>query len=60
MADAKGISTPVQGGLKLSRFGFDYFDDPILYRSIVGALQYITITIPKIDYSVNEVCQFMS
>ncbi|KAL5564060.1 hypothetical protein UlMin_033807 [Ulmus minor] len=37
--------------------------DPIMnvteYRSIVGALQYITITRPKIAYSVNRVFQFM-
>ncbi|RVX23296.1 Retrovirus-related Pol polyprotein from transposon RE2 [Vitis vinifera] len=31
----------------------------IEYRSIVGALQYITITRPEIAFSVNKVCQFM-
>jgi len=60
MTEAKGISTPLQGGLKLSKYGSDYFDDPALYRSIVGALQYITITRPEIGFSVNKVCQFMS
>lgn len=34
-------------------------DDVTLYRSIVGALQYATITRPKISYTVNRVCQFM-
>ena len=29
------------------------------YTSIVGALQYITITRPEISFSVNKVCQFM-
>ncbi|RVW81312.1 Retrovirus-related Pol polyprotein from transposon RE1 [Vitis vinifera] len=28
-------------------------------RSVVGALQYITITRPEIAFSVNKVCQFM-
>ena len=34
--------------------------DPSLYRSIVGALQYATVTRPEISYSVNKACQFMS
>jgi histone deacetylase 1/2 len=34
--------------------------DPTLYRSIVGALQYLTFTRPDIAYAVNTVCQFMS
>ncbi|MCI53881.1 retrovirus-related Pol polyprotein from transposon TNT 1-94, partial [Trifolium medium] len=31
-----------------------------MYRSIVGALQYATITRPDISFDVNKVCQFMS
>ena len=34
--------------------------DPSAYRSIVGALQYATITRPEISFSVNKVCQFMA
>lgn len=34
-------------------------DDPKLYRSIIGALQYATIAQPEITYNVNKVCQFM-
>lgn len=29
------------------------------YRSVVGALQYLTLTRPDISYSVNKVCQFL-
>ena len=35
------------------------FDDPSLYRSIVGALQYLTFTRPDVAFSVHQVCQFM-
>lgn len=34
-------------------------DDPTLYRSVVGALQYDTIIRPEIAFAVNKVCQFM-
>ncbi|CAL8999831.1 unnamed protein product [Prunus brigantina] len=34
-------------------------DDPAHYRSIVGALQYLTFTRPDIAYVVHQVCQFM-
>lgn len=44
----------------MSRFGTDKLVDASRYRSIVGALQYITLTQPDIAYSVNKVCQFMS
>ncbi|KAI5330224.1 hypothetical protein L3X38_029622 [Prunus dulcis] len=34
--------------------------EPSIYRSIVGALQYLTFTRPDLAYSVNTVCQFMN
>lgn len=46
-------------GLKLSAFSSDLVKAVNFYRSIVGELQYITITRPEITYSVNKVCQFM-
>jgi histone deacetylase 1/2 len=60
MEDCKPISTPMISSLKLSKTGGTSFQDPTLYRSIVGALQYITITRPELSFSVNKVCQFMS
>ncbi|XP_025702712.1 uncharacterized mitochondrial protein AtMg00810-like [Arachis hypogaea] len=45
--------------LKLSAYEFDHFENPKLYRSIVGVLQYVTITRPDLAYSVNKVSQFM-
>ncbi|XP_058209850.1 uncharacterized mitochondrial protein AtMg00810-like [Rhododendron vialii] len=35
------------------------FAFPALFRSIVGALQYLTITRPGIAFSVNQACQHM-
>lgn len=35
------------------------FSDPTLYRSLVGALQYLTITRPDLSYVVNQVSQFL-
>nr|KYP51561.1 hypothetical protein KK1_026589 [Cajanus cajan] len=58
MEDSKGISTPMIGGQQLAKAG-TLFDDPTLYRSVVGALQYATITRPEIAFSVNKVSQFM-
>ena len=60
MAEAKPISSPMVTGCKLTKHGSDHFGEPTLYRSIVGALQYLTITRPEIGFSVNRVCQFMS
>ena len=59
MIDCKPTATPMPSGLKLSKDGFEAFEDPTLYRSIVGARQYINITRPEIAFSINKVCQFM-
>ncbi|KAJ0581393.1 putative RNA-directed DNA polymerase [Helianthus annuus] len=37
----------------------DPYPDVTHYRSIVGALQYLTITRPDISYAVNQVSQFL-
>jgi hypothetical protein len=35
-------------------------EDATRYRSVVGALQYLSLTRPDISFVVNRVCQFMS
>ncbi|GAU39478.1 hypothetical protein TSUD_159100 [Trifolium subterraneum] len=60
METCKPIGSPMVNNCKLSRYGTHAMQDPSLYRSTVGALQYATLTRPDIAYSVNKVCQFMS
>ncbi|KAL5565260.1 hypothetical protein UlMin_028424 [Ulmus minor] len=45
--------------LKLNTSNGDPIPNDTEYRSIVGFLQYITITRPDITFSVNKACQFM-
>jgi len=46
MSTAKGITTPLPNGLKLSKLGSEYMDNPSLYCYIVAALQYVIIMRP--------------
>ncbi|XP_071699235.1 uncharacterized mitochondrial protein AtMg00810-like [Rutidosis leptorrhynchoides] len=50
--------TPVEPGAKLTCHG-PPVKDPTLYRSLAGALQYLTFTRPDISYAVQQVCLFM-
>ncbi|GJX58966.1 ribonuclease H-like domain-containing protein [Tanacetum coccineum] len=50
--------TPVDTDTKLAADG-DQVSDPTLYRSLAGALQYLTFTRPDISYAVQQVCLFM-
>jgi histone deacetylase 1/2 len=60
MANANSMASPMASSTKLTKFGSNYVSDPNFFRSIVGGLQYVTITRPEISYSVNKVCQFLS
>jgi histone deacetylase 1/2 len=60
MEDSNPIGSPMVSSCRLSKFGTDSMADPSLYRSVVGALQYATLTRPDIAFSVNKVFQFMA
>ncbi|XP_022032248.1 uncharacterized mitochondrial protein AtMg00810-like [Helianthus annuus] len=59
MRSCKSVTTPVDTNSKLSAASSPPFDDPTLYRSLAGALQYLTFTRPDISYAVQQVCMHM-
>ncbi|KAK1604948.1 hypothetical protein QYE76_028621 [Lolium multiflorum] len=57
----KTVVTPLSVSEKLSLTDGELLssEDSTRYRSIVGAMQYITLTRPDISFSVIKVCQFL-
>ena len=61
MDKCKAIDTPLSSTHKLSIEEGDALgpEDSTKYRSLVGTLQYLTLTRPDISFAVNKVCQFL-
>jgi len=61
MNRAKAVDTPLSVSEKLSLTDGTKLgdEDATRYRSLVGALQYLTLTRPDISFSVNKVCQYL-
>jgi hypothetical protein len=59
MVNAKSVTSPMSSSTTLTRFDSEAFGDPSLYRSIVGSLQYLSLTRPDVSFAVNKVCQFL-
>jgi hypothetical protein len=61
MLQCKPVPTPLASSTMLSAVDGTPLspDDATKYRSIVGALQYLTLTRPDISFSVNKVCQYL-
>jgi histone deacetylase 1/2 len=62
MENCKSTSTPLVTTERLARDTGALLgtDDSFRYRSVVGSLQYLTLTRPDISFAVNKVCQFLS
>ncbi|MCH99478.1 copia-type polyprotein [Trifolium medium] len=59
MTSCKPTTTPVDTKAKLSISCGSPYKDPTIYRSLAGALQYLTFTRPYISYVVQQVCLHM-
>ncbi|XP_021317661.1 uncharacterized protein LOC110435888 [Sorghum bicolor] len=59
MSECHPTATPVDSHMKLSATDGSPVDDPTQYRSLAGALQYLTLTRPDLAYAVQQVCLFM-
>ena len=59
MKNCKPSTTPADSRAKLAANDGPAVEDPTLYRSLVGALQYLTFTRPDISFAVQQVCLFM-
>jgi hypothetical protein len=59
MLEAKLVSTAMAFSTNLSAYEGEPFPDQTLFRSTVGALQYLSITRPDIAFAVNKLSQFM-
>ncbi|KAK9064710.1 hypothetical protein SSX86_016092 [Deinandra increscens subsp. villosa] len=55
MQTCNPVATPVDTNPKLSASTGPVFEDPTLFRSLAGALQYLTFTRPDITYAVQQV-----
>ncbi|GJR27508.1 ribonuclease H-like domain-containing protein [Tanacetum coccineum] len=58
MLNCQSCRTPMDTESKLGADG-PLVSDPSLYRSIAGALQYLTFTRPDLSYAVQHICLFM-
>ncbi|XP_020686822.1 uncharacterized protein LOC110102714 [Dendrobium catenatum] len=58
MTNSKPVSTP-SIPKAVAENSSEQFGNPKLYRQIVGALQYLTVTRPDLSYVVNRACQQM-
>ena len=59
MLDCKPASSSSCPNTRLSPHDGDLLPDPHLYRSMVGALHYLTFIRPDISFVVHQVCQYM-
>ncbi|KAM3298360.1 hypothetical protein ACQJBY_040029 [Aegilops geniculata] len=59
MSSCHSASTPVDTSPKLAAAAGPPVADPSEYRSLAGALQYLTFTRPDIAYAVQQICLHM-
>ena len=59
MDDCKPVSTPMECGVKLTKYDKGESVDPTFFKSLVGSLRYLTCTRPDILYAVGLISRHM-
>ena len=59
MTEAMPVAIPLANSLILALHFGSTLSDPYKFRTIVGSLQYRSLTHPDIAYTVNKLSQFM-
>ncbi|KHN17953.1 Retrovirus-related Pol polyprotein from transposon TNT 1-94 [Glycine soja] len=59
MTNTKPASTPLSASVQLLKDSGDLLPSPNEYRTLVGSLQYLSLTRPDIAFSTNKLAQFM-
>ncbi|CAA7036575.1 unnamed protein product [Microthlaspi erraticum] len=59
MTNAKAVGTPMESNSTLTLLSGQALDNATEYRTIVGSLQYLSLTRPDISFLVNKLSQFM-
>ncbi|TYI22604.1 hypothetical protein ES332_A06G114900v1 [Gossypium tomentosum] len=59
MLDCNPVETPMECGVKFSKFDDRIKEDPTIFKSLVGSLRYLTCTRPDILFTVGVVSCYM-
>ncbi|XP_031270987.1 uncharacterized protein LOC116129379 [Pistacia vera] len=59
MEDCNPCLTPMAVGTKLNKDDRELFEQPTLYRSIIGGLQYLTLSRPDLAFTINKLSQLL-
>ena len=59
MTGAKSFPNPICSSNKLARDHGTLFEHSSLYKSLIGGLQYLTLSRPDIAFLVNKLSQFL-
>ncbi|KAI5344250.1 hypothetical protein L3X38_012127 [Prunus dulcis] len=60
MSSCRACATPCKPHTQVLQTDGEPLADPTMFRSLVGALQYLTFTRPDLACAVNHVCQYMN